>query len=184
MTTVAELDPEKLAYFEAKYRSFSDDQLEEVAERIHELADEAAEAVRRAFASRGQAMPSPAWADMGPKELSEKERAEQTKLSVELWNSRLAQRVQYLFWAQGVMFAGALLGPQGLHFGALWLVLVAATLGWAARKAGRTYTRNVCRVADKSLEEKRRTLRNASIALWPALFVAAMLGIMVANIIK
>ncbi|ABM96806.1 hypothetical protein [Methylibium petroleiphilum] len=183
MTTISDLDTDKLAFFEAKYKSFTDDQLAEVAQRIHELADEAAEAVRRAFASRGRVFPGPvATGGETTKELTEGERAEQTKLSMELWNSRLSRRVQNLFWVQALMFSGALLGPgSGLKLGVLPFLLVSGALVWAANKAGRNYTRNVCRVADKSIGEKREALSNASIILWVLVVPSTLLGVMLAS---
>lgn len=179
------MEANKLAYFVARYRAFSQEELAEVAARGSELADEAASALQQVSKERGLSLPDPVHVSSAvPRDLCEAERGEKTKQASELWNSGLSRRVQFQFGALAIVFAGAFLGRQGINAGALWLVLFAAGLYYIASKAGRSYTRSVCADAESSLEEKRRTLRAASMLLWPALLIAAFLGVVLAGALR
>ena len=88
--------------------------------------------------------------------------------------------MQGLFTAQALMFTGAFFGSQGLRIGALWMFPFGWALCWAANKTGRNYTRNVCRQADKSIEEKQRTFSNANLMLWVLIPVTALVAVVLA----
>jgi glucan phosphoethanolaminetransferase (alkaline phosphatase superfamily) len=89
-----------------------------------------------------------------------------------------------MFAAQALMFASALLGPQGLKAGALLLVIVAGMLAYAAKKIGRRYARNICASEEITIEEKIKKLKSVNYVLWPALLVSSFLGVAIASIFR
>ena len=184
-SSASAMDRNKHAYFLSKFRTASDEEFQEAATRVHELADEAAEAVRQVAAERGVILhESAAASPVASNELTTEERARRTEASTALWNSSTSKRVQYMFCAQALIFSFAFLGPQGLRFGVLWLLLFAATLSWIANRLGRKYTRNVCADADRSIDEKQKSLKTAAVALWPALLVSAFAGVILASAMR
>jgi hypothetical protein len=179
------MDQDKFAYFLAKYRATGDEELREVVARVYELADEAADAVRKVATERAMQLPSAlATAQSGSKELTAEERAKYTELSTSLWNGSVSKRVQYMFSAQALVFSFSLLGPQGLRVGALWLLLLAAPLSWGASRLGRQYTRSVCADAERSIEEKQKSLKTSALVLWPALLLSSAAGLTLAPALR
>ena len=179
------MDSDKHAYFLAKFRAASAEELQDAVSRIYELADEAAEAVRQIASEKGMQVPSEeVAAKSATKELTPEERAKHTELSSALWNSSVSKHVQYMFSAQALMFSFAFLGPQGLRVGALWLLLFAAPLSWGANRLGRQYTRSVCAEADRSIEEKQKSLKTSALLLWPALLLSSAAGVILASVLR
>lgn len=155
------MDTDKRAYFLAKFSAASAEELQEAVARVHELADEAAVAVRQVATEKGMQLPPEEVASQGAlEELTPEERAKSTKLSSSLWNSSISKHVQYMFSAQAVVFSFAFLGPQGLRVGALWLLLFAAPVSWAANRLGRQYTRRICADADRPVDFHLPRLEN------------------------
>lgn len=178
------MDAAKVSYFLDRYRSLGNDELLEAATRI-DLADEAIAALKQVGRERNLEIPDiPDEAAREAKEPTELERAEQTKLSTDLWNSSLSKRVQFQFGMLTLVFSSSLLGSQGLRVGALWLLLLACVLYYFASKAGREYTKAVCSDGDKTIDEKRSSLRTTSLWLWPAMLIPAFLGVLLASAIR
>lgn len=179
------MDQEKLAFFVAKFRALAEEEFAETYRRSNSLAEEAEAAVRQVASERGTSL-----SERGQEtheaatEFSDAERIEQTRQSTEIWNSSLSKRVQLQFGFQAIVFSGALLGTSGLRFGALWLLALSVVLYYFANKMGRNYTRSICANGEASIEQKRASLRKSSIALWPTLLVAALLGGGLANLLR
>lgn len=179
------MDQNKHAYFLAKFRAVTDEELHDAVARIHELADEAAEAVRQIASEKGIQLPP---VDLVPqneaKELTVEERAKRTELSTSLWNGSLSKHVQYMFSAQALTFSFAFFGPQGLRAGALWVLLFAAPLSRGASHLGRRYTRSVCADAERPIQEKQKSLKTSALVLWPALLLSAAAGVILAAVLR
>ena len=179
------MDRDKFAYFLSKFRAVSEEELRDAVARVHELAEEAAEAIRQVASEKGFQLPDGEVAPpVVPTELTAEERAKRTGASTALWNSSTSKHVQYMFSAQALFFSFALLGPQGLRFGVLWLLLLAAPLSWFANRLGRQYTRKVCADAGRSIGEKQKTLKTTAVALWPALLVSSVAGVVLASALR
>lgn len=173
------MDDQKLAFFLSRYRALDTDELLEIARRT-DLADEALKAAEQVCAERNLTVaPAP-----GPDAKAPAYIANQTKLSSELWHSPLSKRVQFQFSMLAIVFGVAAVGAQGLRLGALWVVLLAGGLSFVAGRFGRKYTRGVCSNGDRTIEEKRSTLRTTSWLLWPAMLPAALLGGLLANALR
>lgn len=179
------MDQDKHAYFLDKFRTESEEKLHHAIARVHELADEAAEAVRQVAYEKGISLPA---VDVGPQSASEEltveELAKRTALSTSLWNGSLSKHVQYLFSAQALIFSFAFLGPQGLRVDALWLVLFAASLSWGASRLGRRYTRNICAEAERPIHAKQKSLKVSALVLWPALLLSSAAGVVLASALR
>jgi hypothetical protein len=178
------IDKTKYDYFLAKYRALDSDELRDLASRGGNLVEEAQLALQEVCSPSGITVEraSPEVTSKRPTTPEEIE-ADKT-LSSALWNGSLSKRVEYLFVAQALMFSFAFLGPQGLKAGALPLVVLAATLSFIARKAGRAFTRRMCADAEVSIENKTSNLKVASYILWPALLLSSLLGVTCANMIR
>ena len=179
------MDQNKLSYFFEKYRSSSDEELIETHNRITELADEAADALVKVLKEKGLSLPiqesrSPA-ITTGENPV---DRATQTKISSELWNGSLSNRIKNQCGGLALIFSIPILGWQGLRVGGLWFFVFAGFAMYLGRQIGRNYTRSVCSNGDRSIEEKRKTLQIASTLLWPALLVSFILGAVVAGAIR
>jgi hypothetical protein len=173
---------DKFRYFLSKYRSLDDEELTDLTPRINSLAEEASTALRQVLSERG--VPAPQVSTQlpdEPRELTEEERKEQSKVSSALWNGPVAKRVEFLFAAQALMFGGALAGSQGLRLGALPLVAITGLLMYFARKLGKATTRSICADAETTIEDKTKSLKSLSLWLWPALLLSSAAGIVVAR---
>lgn len=180
-----DMDQAKLAYFVSKYRAMDNEELAEICTRLNSLAEEATAAAQQVSTERGLAPPSQSEGSRGThNELTDVERAEQTQVSSELWNSPLSKRVQFQFAAHAIVFSMAMLGSTGLRVGALWLVAVAGVLYYGASKFGRRHTKAICADSEKTVAEKTDALRRSSIILWPTLVVAALLGAVLSNVLR
>jgi len=178
------MDNTKLSYFLDKYRSLGSYEFSEMVTR-NDLSDEAISALQQVAKERSLTIPDiPDEATRETKELSEPERAEQTKLSTDLWNSPISKRVQLQFGLLAFVFSSSLLGSQGLRVGALWLLLLAVVLCYFASKMGRQYTRSVCADGNKTIDEKHKALRNTSLWLWPAMLIPAFAGVLLVGAMR
>lgn len=176
------VDGNKYAYFLAKYKSLDEGELNELAPRVNELADEAAAALRAVLAERGIAAPEVSTRPPDePRDLSDEERREQSRLSSDLWNGPLAKQVRGLIAAQALVFSYGLIGSQGLNMGALPLVAVAAVLMYFAARLGKTVTRSICADATATIEAKTKSLKSLSLWLWPAFLLSSAAGIGIAR---
>ncbi len=179
------MDSDKYAYFLAKFRAASDDEFQDAVARLCELAEEAAEAVRQVALERGLLLPPERReTEDANKELTAEELATYTELSRALWNSSISKHVQFMFGVHALIFSFAFLGPQGLRVGALWLVVFAVPLSWAASRIGRRYTRVVCADGDRSVQEKQKTLKRTAFLLWPALLLVSTMGVTLASALR
>jgi hypothetical protein len=179
------MDRDKFDYFLPKFRAASDEELKDALTRLDELAEEAAAAVQQVALEKGiSVLAEQVTLPIAPVELTAEERTKRTEASTALWNSWTSKHVQYMFSAQALMFSVALLGQQGLRFGALWLLLLAALLCWFANRMGRQYTRSICADADRSIVHKHRTMKRVAIALWPALFISSFAGVALGSALR
>ena len=178
------IDNAKYEYFLAKYKAIDREELHELAARGGSLAEEAHMALQEVCSPVGIEIAQEPIREERSKSLTVEQMENEKVRSSELWNSSLAKRVEYLFAAQALIFASALLGPQGLKTGALLLVIVAGVLAYAAKKAGRSFTRKVCANAEVSIEEKTKNLKITSYILWPALLVTSFFGVTIAVLIR
>jgi len=187
------MNSEKHALFLARFRPASDPEIQELACKANSghLVQEAVDALHQVFSERGIAFPiaqsvvpsaspgqtSEEW--VVPSVSPERTSAEwerQKALSTELWNGSLAGYVHIMFAAQALFFSAALLGATGLQVGALWVVLFAGTLCWAANRLGRQYTRKVCASADRSIAAKKKILKWTAWLLVPVSLVSSIAG--------
>ena len=125
-----------------------------------------------------------AQAPLSQRELTPEERATQTGLATDLWNSSLSKSVQYAFGILALAFSFAFLGPQGLRVGALWLVIIAGALSWGASRVGRQFTKKICADADKDIIEKGKSLKAVRIGLWLSVLVASFAGTILASFFR
>jgi hypothetical protein len=178
------MDKAKYEFFLAKYSAMDSDELKELASRGGHLIEEAQLALQAACSPNGISI------TLAPPEVTAKrpttpeEIAEDKARSSALWNGPLSKRVEHLFVAQALVFSFAFLGPQGLKMGALPLLVLAATLSFIARKAGKSYTRRVCANAEASIDSKTSNLKTTGYILWPALLLSSLLGVMCATAIR
>ena len=178
------IDKAKYEYFLAKYKAIDQEELHELAARGGSLAEEARKALREVCSPVGIEIAQEPIMEERSRSLTVDQMENEKARSSELWNSSLAKRVEYLIAAQALMFASTLLGPWGLKTGDLLVVIVAGVLAYAAKKAGRSFTRKVCANAEVSIEEKTKSLKITSYMLWPALLVASFFGITIAALMR
>ena len=174
----------QFVYFLSKYRALGSDELTDLAPGINSLAEEASTALRQVLSERCIAAPEAS--EQSPdelRELTEDERKVQSQLSLALWNSPVAKRVEYLFTLQAFAFGGALAGSQGLRLGVTALVVITGGFVYLAWKLGRATTRSVCADEETSIEGKTESLKSLSLWLWPSVLLSAGSGILVAHAI-
>lgn len=177
------MDPNKTAYFVAKYKAATTEELEELAGRRDSLAEEAEAALVQVAKERGVQVKTGV-GSVAALEPSPEDRARQTELSTELWRSPLSARVKYQY---AILFAMPVLhvaGSQGMRLGALLLVAAAVPAWYIGQKFGHKYTKAVCANGDKSIDEKRSQLRTTSWLLWPGIVGATLAAAVVLRAIR
>lgn len=177
------MDPNKTAYFVAKYRAATAEELEDLVSRRSSLADEAEAAIMQVAQERGVQVKAAVDA-VAALEITTKERLRQTELSTELWKGPLSTRVKYQFAFLFAMPVLHIAGAQGLRLGALLLLAAAAPAWYFGQRFGYKYTKMVCANGDKSIEEKRSQLRTTSWLLWPGIVGATLAAAVVLRVIR
>ncbi len=180
------MDQQTHAQFLARYQEASDDQLRDFASKRNDLMEEAKGALDCVLGERGLKLTSISPAPLPPSRrvMTAAERTKEAEECSALWNGSLSKRIHFLFFAQALVFSGSLLGTGGLHAGALWVVMAAALLGWGMHVVGRRYTRGVCADDNRTIEEKRKSLKAASIVLWPCLLLSSLAGVILASLVR
>lgn len=177
------MDSNKTAYFLAKYRAASTEELEDLAGRRGSLAEEAEAALVQVAKERGVVVRTEV-GSVAALEPSPEDRARQTQLSTQLWSSTLSTRVKYQYAFLFAMPVLHIAGSQGLRLGALLLVAAAAPAWYFGQKFGHKYTKEVCANGDKSIEEKRSQLRTTSWLLWPGIVGTTLAAAVVLRAIR
>ena len=177
------MDPDKTAYFVAKYRAATAEELEDLANRRGSLAEEAEAALVQVAQERGVQVNAEV-GTVAALELTPDERARQTELSTELWKSPLSTRVKYQYAFLFAMPVLHIAGAQGMRLGALLLLALAAPAWYFGQRFGHKYTKTVCANGDKSIDEKRSQLRKTSWLLWPGIIGATLAAAVVLRAIR
>jgi hypothetical protein len=162
------MDNDRYAFFLAKYRSMSKEELADVAERGATLSDEAVKALEevlgvtiKSSSANADSEISPGSAERTPGAI-----AEQVRVSRELWRGGWSGMCQVQF-----LLTGAAL-PLKLHLG-LVAVILCSSLG---ASIGYRITRSICAAEDRTIEQKRSELRRLSAGMWVVMFLSYVIA--------
>jgi hypothetical protein len=161
------LDLEKVSYFTSRYQQRDVEELNELAGRRLDLADEAVAALDAVFADRTTTLPELKAESVGTAAMTV---ADATSASKALWNGSFA----WICKTEGMAIGGVLGQAFTQRMGALWVGAAVFILGWIGYRVAKEATRIVCANGDSSLNAKRIHLVVLALGFFVALAVAVI----------